>query len=311
VKQEQGWNFTSLLITGEMRSGTTLVTNFLNSQEDCVVYADLLKVWFNEPSKLGLRSLSAPLSEREKNVLLSSLVAEGWKFGVSSFDEIERDAFDTCLGLYRLALSKLDPLGSAQVVGTKITRQYEYLQKLLDSGVKVIFCVRDPRDVLLSAKNRFSDYNLFERAISWKESISRAYLVQNHPSFYLLRFEDLLQEEMRHQEIVRLSCFLGIPLDAQVQTLVIRDGTEFVSNSSFGDVEEPFDSSALYRWKADKLSAETVFASRFLRQQILSLGYEYLQVDRTSYRRLYYDYLICLLKSKVRSFFLNAYRAIL
>lgn len=308
MKETRDWGFTPLLITGEMRSGTTLVANFLNSQEKCVVYADLLKSWFNEPRKLGLESLTDKLSERQRNVLLSSLIAEGWKFGISSFDDIERGSFDTSLGLYRQALSKLDPVSTAQVIGTKVTRQYEHLRELLDHGVKVIFCVRDPRDVLLSAKNRFADYNLFERADCWKDSIGYALSFQGHPDFYLLRFEDLLEEERRTQEIEQLSSHLEVPLVAEVEALVIRNGTGFVNNSSFGDVTGPFDQRALYRWKERRSTPEVAFASGFLRDEIENLGFESDQVDWSDLVALYSAYLAYSLRSALKEVLLAGYR---
>ncbi len=302
--------FVSILVTGEMRSGTTLVTSFLNSQEHCVVYADFLRSLFREARKLGIDNLTAELSSREKNVLVSNLVAEGFRIGVSEFQEIKRDQFNTWLGLYWLALEHLDRGRGSQLVGTKATREYHYLSDLLEHDVRVIYCVRDPRDVLLSAKNRFSDYDMFGSAREWKRGFDLATSLQHHPKFMILRFENLLEDQDREEMATYLSQFLGTDIAPSPDSLIILDGVEFRDNSAFGDVGRPFDSNALYRWKKQPSSDEAVFAGTFFRDEIQQLGYEKHRVCGSAYRSLYRDYVAYSVRRWMKDVLLGVYHSV-
>lgn len=283
-------NFQSLIIIGEGRSGTTLVSNFLNSQDGCIVYSDLLKEWYLEHKRLGITSILSLLSEREKNILLTNLIAEGWKFGITVFDDIDRNSFDNSFDLLQNAFSKLDQTNSAKVIGTKMTRHYFYLDEFLANDIKIIFCQRDPRDVLLSSKNRFSDYNLFQRTIFWQESYTAANRYKKNPGFHFLRFEDLLDGKTRKSELDKLSEFLQLNIDPEPRQMFIRNGIKFVSNSSFGDVKKIFDKNAMYRWENDPTSPEVVFASKYLSEEIKNLGYRSFQVDLNQYRKTFKEY---------------------
>ncbi len=301
-------NVTCLMVTGEMRSGTTLLANYLNSQANCLVYADLLKGWFSEQRKLKLKSITSPLNDRQKNVLLSSLVAGGWQFGITRFEEIARDDFSSWIELFQQAMQALDPKQEKPIVGIKVTRNYEFLTELLAQGIKVIFCIRDPRDVLLSAKNRFSEYSLYETSLNWRNGLRLARKLEEHPNFLLLRFEDLILQ--REKESVRLADFLNAPIDPDPEQLYMRDGLAFTSNTSFGDIDNPFDSRAVNRWVDDSSSPEVLFASRFLKLEIETLNYRYENVQYGSYAPSYLGYLKYSLKHGAKQILLNLYRAI-
>ncbi len=300
---------THLLITGEMRSGTTFLANFLNSQVGCSVYSDLLKSWLNEPAKLRLPTLSTALDPRQKNVLFSNLIAEGLLFGLTCFEKIDRTRITTALELFQEAMHSLaSPDGC--LVGVKVTRQYGYLPELMDHGVKVIFCIRDPRDMLLSAKNRFSEYNLFESVAAWKKSLQLAKGLDDRPNFYLLRFESLMEETTRMAEIARLAQFLDVPLDPHITKLKMRNNVEFVSNSSFGDVSRVFDSQALFRWRRDPQSSEVIFASAFLEKEIAELDYQSFPTLPKEYARLRQAYYAYIIKRQIKNVILKFYKKI-
>jgi hypothetical protein len=131
-------SFVPVFITGEMRSGTTFVANYLNSQPDCLVYADFLRSLFIEARHLPVENVNAVLTERQKNILVSNLVAEGYRIGVSAFQNIQRDEFTTWFELYLIALKHLDQQQEHTVVGTKATREYDQLPALLDLGISFL-----------------------------------------------------------------------------------------------------------------------------------------------------------------------------
>ncbi len=308
VSRPAEWNFRAVLVTGMMRSGTTLVANFLNSQPGCVVYADLLRSLFAEAEGLGVLDLSRVLTERERNVLCSSLAAEGWRMGLESLGEIPRGEVESWFDLYRLALKSLDKSGNAQVLGTKITREYRYSSQLLDHGARLIFCVRDPRDVLLSSKNRFSNYDLFAYADSWKKSVRLAEGLTMHKNCELVLFEQLLNDGTRPAVIDRLSRLLGVALDSDSESLMLRSGIAVMSNTSFGDVSKPFDPQAGFRWKRHLDEIEVVFASHFLGSEIEKLGLERHKPDTSGLRGLRRGYFTYRVKRRMKDLLLAAYR---
>jgi hypothetical protein len=259
-----------IFITGERRSGTTLVANFLNAQPNMVIYSDLLKSLFSQAKAMQLRDPAARLDERKRNVLVSNLVAEGLETSVPVFADIPRDSVHTWFDLYDAALRALDP--TSPFVGTKVTAEYEMLDGLLAHGVKVIFMVRDPRDVMLSSKNRFAGYEALNFATAWRAAVRASDVLVSRPGFVRMRFEDLLGED-REKNLRALGDFLGTELDLSLDP-VHRKGTRFRDNSSFGDVREGFDSRARYRWKTDVDAPEVAIAQAVVGKEMAALGYE-------------------------------------
>ncbi len=52
-----------ILITGQLRKGTTFIANFLNSQEGCLVYRDFLGSIFEGLNKLQIKRFDSVLNE--------------------------------------------------------------------------------------------------------------------------------------------------------------------------------------------------------------------------------------------------------
>ena len=103
---------------------------------------------------------------------------------------------------------------------------------------KVIYLVRDPRDVVLSLYNFRRKYRSVDDSypieryvaerflagdldVSWGEHVgSWLGTRMNHPGFLLLRYEDLLQDPTR--ELSRLASFLGIAANPESLTQAIE-----------------------------------------------------------------------------------------
>lgn len=264
-------SFTKVLITGEMRSGTTFLANFLNSQHGMVVYADMLVSLFMEAHSLGIQDIHKELSEREKNVLMSNLLQEG-KLHHLDFSTISREEELTWFELFEKALRVVKGEQKASIVGVKRTREEEYLYSLLQSGVKVIYCVRDPRDVVISARNRFAMFDLFKSADNWQKSVKLARKLEKNKNFMLLRYEDLI---LRKDESAKaLATFLGLPVTTQLDQLSFGRDKQYRDNSSFGDVDKLFDPKAVNRWKADTGNPEVLFCEELLASEMQHLAYE-------------------------------------
>ena len=94
-----------ILITGKMRSGTTFLANFLNSQVEGVIYSDFLRSPLILAPKLKIKDLTAPLSSIQKNILSAELEAE-FKFNGFTIT-VNRDEFSTWLEFYDLAFDRM------------------------------------------------------------------------------------------------------------------------------------------------------------------------------------------------------------
>jgi hypothetical protein len=262
-----------IIVTGEMRSGTTFLANFLNSQEKALVYADFLRQIFINGKQLNINSISKILTERELNVISSNLIAEFRMFG---FDiQIPRDREYSLFDLFNIGLNKIqeiDAKKSCSVIGIKSTKEYFYLNELLNNDTKIIYIYRDPRDVLLSAKNRFSNYSLFEYADEWTKGIDLAMQFKNHKNFLLVKYEDLIK---RNSTLIKsMEDFLNIEIKMDVSKLRLRNGNDYIDNSSFGDVSKVFDTEALDRWKKNNNSDEVMYTYLYLNDYIKLLNYE-------------------------------------
>lgn len=283
-------NHQALLITGEMRSGTTFLANFLNTQTGAVVYADMLVSLFMEAHNMQINDINRSLSDREKNVLLSNIIQEG-KLHHVDFSSIERALELSWLELFIAALDVLRGDSGGMVVGVKRTSEALYLEALLHAGVKVIYCVRDPRDVVISAQNRFGNFNLFNTVEKWKNSARRAWQLRDHPGFMLLRYEDLI---LRKEETAdSLSKFLGVPVTTNFDKFSFGHDKEYQENSSFGDVERLFDPKAVNRWKKSPNETEIIFCEGLLASEMQLLNYELVPHDgynRVALKRLKNDY---------------------
>lgn len=265
----------TLLITGEMRSGTTFLANLLNSQEGIILYADILLSLFMEAHEMSIDEINRPLSEREKNVLFSNLIQEGKKQGVD-FELIERDNIKTWFELFQASLNVIGNGREAKIVGIKRTREEQFLPQLMEKGVKIIYCLRDPRDVVLSSKNRFSSHNTFSSVKKWRKSVELALKLKSNSNFHILKYEDLIAKES--DSLIKLQHFLGQKININLTELRYGSQFSYRDNSSFGDVSKLFDQSAMYRWKNNP-SDETGFVSLYLKDLIEKLGYENGQVS--------------------------------
>ena len=180
-----------LFITGEKRSGTSFLANLLNTQAQAVVFADTLGSLFLAAKQLDIRDLRHPLTSREKNVLISNIIAEGRSRNVD-FSTIQRDECSALYDIFLAALRIIKGNSGASVVGVKCTQEREMARKLLHEGSKVIYCVRDPRDVVYSSKNRFAQHNLFATAEQWLEGFQFIESMKGKENFLLVKYEELI-----------------------------------------------------------------------------------------------------------------------
>ncbi len=265
-----------LLVTGVQRSGTTFLSNLINSQDEAVVYADFLKgSLFKNAKVLKINDFKKQLSEREKNVMISSLIPEAIRWNLDFRFLWDDDTIKTWYDLFMKVIHFLatQKNGDIKVSGIKITDEKYYLEQLLNNGVKIIFIVRDPRDVILSAKNRFAGFSINVFCERLSEIVLPLKKFKDRENFLIVKYENLINNKV--EEANRIKGFLDLTeFKVDIDDLIIRGGNKYVDNSSFGDVKKTFDQSAVYRWKNHAIDDDLIFAETYLQDYILEFGYE-------------------------------------
>jgi len=122
-----------------------------------------------------------------------------------------------------------------QVPRPRVIKSHEYFDPRYP---KVIYLVRDPRDVALSLYHSRRKYRSIDDSyplerfvserflpgdldISWSEHVGSWLATRmNHPGFLLVRYEDLRQDPVR--ELRRMAIFLGVTADAHVLTQAVE-----------------------------------------------------------------------------------------
>ena len=161
-----------------------------------------------------------------------------------------------------------------------------YLDKILESfdQVKVINMVRDPRDVLLSQKNKWKrkflganqipflellrarfNYHPYTISKMWNTAVKRGRL--KHQNVQTIRFEDLLQYP---EKTIRDLCqFIGLSFESNM--LQVAN----IGSSSKQDQDlDAIDSSKVFKWKKGGLTkAEIIISEKVNREIINRLGY--------------------------------------
>jgi len=259
-----------ILVTGFMRCGTTFVANLINSQKQCMIYQDFMHTLFRSSTALGIDSFLVALNDRQKNVLLSELKAESWAFGSNVMDSLTLD-FSTLRQLYYNALELMQRASKSEVVGTKVTCTHHWHSRLInETDISIIYVYRDPRDVMLSSKNRFTWYNLSKFIVDYSRDLESAFRIDSR-RFLRLRFEDLITDTDR--QIASLSDFLGAQITTEIEALSDK-GFEWSNNSSFHDITTLFDKGACYRWKTQIQSKEVRYCDIAMSSMISRLGYQ-------------------------------------
>lgn len=257
--------FQPLLVTGFMRSGTSLLANFLNAQPDIILLRDRFISLFRDAADLPHpMDFLQPLEPEFKAKLIRSIdsnletilsaktfESEQQQQQIRQMFHIDLSAVDfnnyAELLQYLLSQSASRPV---RYVGTKVTLCEHNAGKFIEQCQgKVIAIVRHPYQVISSLVSKnFYDGLYAEKALQnikgWKRGIARVKQLQDNAEFHWLRYEDLIQSP--EIELQRLSEFLQLPLQQNV-TQLMDYGQPWRGNSSFEQSMNLFDSSSLKR----------------------------------------------------------------
>jgi len=268
-----------ILITGNMRSGTTFLANFLNAQKHITIFRDtfhaLAGKMLGDQTKLLKLDYKMPLSNNEKIYLLDR-ISDGFKMLGNIVDykiDINLNDFETLEELYDIMLRSIAE-NEDKVVGHKVTECELNVESIVtQTDVKVIYIVRDPRDVVLSSVKKFKmplEHYLF----GWKNRVELVQTAIDNPlsadKILCVKYEDIIENSPETRSA--LQNFLNVDITYDVSTL--RDfKNKWVSNSSFGDVKQIYDISAVYRWK-NNITEDVIYIQNETIDFLNRFGYE-------------------------------------
>ncbi len=247
-------------------------------------------------------SLTDPLTMIQRLQLINSF--HEWTRALELEIELDPGEFTTIAELYGYILKSISQPGDV-VVGHKTTMAHRIVGRLLRCvpDLKVIYCIRDPRDVVTSALKRFADEDtpLFEYIDQWQKSYITIRNYLRNPEFnsriLLLKYEDFIIDWSRTLDC--LSQFL------EVEKLVIPEkmddyGEAWQGNSAFDDLKQAIDATPVGRWKIQNPEAGRI-AEILLCREMEQVGYNvsspFENEERAQVQNQYMEY--CLMKAGV------------
>lgn len=263
-----------LMITGERRTGTTLIANFLNAQEGITIYRDFLHLERMRQGLVGM-SLIDSLSPIQRLQLIDCF--NGWNADLGFQMKLDPEQFSSLAEFYRYVLDLIARPGD-RIVGHKTTIAHRTVDELLEHvpDLQILYIIRDPRDVVTSALKRFADEEntLFDYIEDWQRSYIKMRNLKTSPDFagriFMLRYEDFVLD--KDQVLPDLAQFL------EVENLVVPEemtdyGQSWLSNSAFGELRQTLDPTPIGRWREENPRAGRV-AEILLASEMLQVGYE-------------------------------------
>lgn len=240
-----------VFITGQMRSGTTLISNLLNSNEEISIYRDFIHIQRIKES-VGVKSLKKSLRKEQQkeakerhNGLAKKIPTEDKRFF------IQRWTYENLADYYESFLEDLRQKNE-RIVGHKTTQAWDVMGDILYlfPELKIIYMVRDPRDIAVSSARKWPHGGRGQPGTVcrwWREGVQEALRCRRHTEgrVFLLKFEDLLTNT--DKTLDDLSTFLES--EVAIPEEMTEYGQVWRGNSSFENREQLLDPSPVGRWK--------------------------------------------------------------
>jgi len=319
-----------IFIVGSSRSGTTMLGRILGNNPQVYTFGELH--FFENLIDIKDIAERTPLKVEKQIGFLERLLTTA-RDGLFSpvVPNKYRNEIDTILSqaeakdaisLYKTFLEYETKRHRKKIPCEQTPRYIFYVKEILDlfPEAKIINMVRDPRDVLLSQKNKWrrrllgakniplrealrawANYHPYVIVRLWCGAIRMAMQFNNHPRFTSIRFEDLLQ---RPEETVRYLCkFVGIDFEENMlQVPQIGSSLKEDKPNMFG-----IDLGRACSWMKGGLTpVEIAICQKVARAEMERFGYQLLPLKTPKAR--YYSTMGKLLFKGMLSFFLNLNR---
>jgi hypothetical protein len=166
--------------------------------------------------------------------------------------EITPSAFDSLLEFYNHVFAQMRS-SEHRIIGHKSTEAESGLHELLDlcPELKLLYMVRDPRDVLVSNR-RMMGQNSTVVLQHWRNGLREVQRIAEihhlNPRVHILRYEDLVS--MPEETLSRMAEFLKLDR-FRIPDRLSWYGQPYIANSSFGDIRELFDTRGIGRWRQE------------------------------------------------------------
>lgn len=274
-----------IIVTGQMRSGTTMLCSFLDGQKNITMIQDVLLVAVAAIIRLKPPvKADHPLSPEQKKLVLDEVVRLTFMSGKRPKDarNIEWDMFSKMKetgdfpefnDLADLYLQLLDRLADEAKIedgtlfGTKSTRSEDLARVCAGRGIKAIMILRDPRATFVSHFRRAQSdpaYRVKTDVSHFITSWRDAFNIWKAPGKYLsIRYEDFVADPTLGG---KMASYLNRDIDPNA---VIK-----TANSSFGDkVTGTIRPAAVDRWREHADPTHIKQIEKSLRKEMAAVGY--------------------------------------
>lgn len=232
-----------LIVVGYSRSGTTMMGRILGQNPKVHTFGELH--FFEQMVESDEIRLRPPLAPDPARALVERLLTSSRR---GFFASVDPDAYAKeateiiaetpemdAVSLYRRVLAYETARANAEIPCEQTPRYIYFLSEILQAmpETRVVFLVRDPRDVLISQANKWRRRSLGARNIPWREAL-RAW-ANYHPAMVARLWSGVSRLARRHHDdprflVVRFEDLLADP-GRQVRAVAAHMGLEFTEST--------------------------------------------------------------------------------
>ena len=218
------------VITGFPRTGTTYLAALLNSQKNIVCIESNLETHNLVKNSYKIKS------KRDLNILCTEFESH---FTYNGFNPPNFRNFDNIIDIKETYYNELKKIFKSDFIGTKSTRiGFDEIKNLNKENIKVIVTVRNSKEIIKSAYNKFENSTLIDLAIDlkdYKKDLNNFKLIENK-NILLINLNEFIDNQRSLFKI--LSKFLKVEIKKPKKLYYSwnknrGDGSFFI-NSSFG-----------------------------------------------------------------------------
>lgn len=306
-------NVSTIFIVGSSRSGTTMTSRMLNKHTNIFTFNELHfyeQLWREQDQT---KILNQQQAIELLNILFSTqrdgyfLKTADTKYSIESEEIIKQLNGHKKLFPHELykAFLQYEVSKNNKTIGCEQTpRNVYYIDSIIThfQNPKFIHIVRDPRDVLLSQKNRWKRRKFSGNTVPFKQTMRQwinyhpitigklwtganktIYLHKNKPYYYVVKYENLLMQP--EEEAKKICTFIGIPFQKEMIKI------PHIGSSLREDKPNQLgiDKSKISGWRKGGLNPTEIFiCQRICKNIMIENGYEIENVKPNPFLLLYY-----------------------